>query len=83
MADKGKFKSYLDDEKQYTNFLAFFQREIEKRGVGEVLNEHVFAGDEHADDMLVRVFAGWFIPSFFRWVYLLTILFLLKVSSTL
>lgn len=65
MADKGKFKGYLDDEKQYTNFLTFFQREIEKKGVGEVINEHVFAGDEHADSMLVRVFAGWFTPPVF------------------
>lgn len=58
MADKEKFKGYLSDEKQYTNFLSFFQGEIEKNGMGEVINEHVFKGDEHADRMLVRVFAG-------------------------
>ncbi|KAK2763068.1 hypothetical protein FQN54_009701 [Arachnomyces sp. PD_36] len=62
MADREKFKGYLEDEKHYTNFLAFFQREIEKKGVADVLNEHLFAGDEHADDMLVRVFAGFLHP---------------------
>lgn len=60
MADREKFKGFLDDEKQYPNFLAYFQREIDAKGVGAAINEHLFAGDEHADDMLVRVFAGWF-----------------------
>ena len=58
MADRTKFKGFLGDEKQYSNFLAYFQREIDEKGVGDTVNEHLFAGDEHADDMLARLFAG-------------------------
>lgn len=58
MSDKSKFKEYLFKEEHYTNFLVYFQREIDAKGVGAVLNEHLFAEDEHADALLVRMFAG-------------------------
>lgn len=57
-----EYKSYLGKEKYYHDFMIFFQDEIEKKGWENVLNEYVFAGDERADDMLVRMFAGFLHP---------------------
>ncbi|KAH7411526.1 putative HypA-like protein [Cadophora sp. MPI-SDFR-AT-0126] len=56
--DKNRFKDFLDKPDHYSSYLAFFQREIETKGVEAVLVEHVFANDEHANTMLVRVFAS-------------------------
>jgi hypothetical protein len=53
-----KYKSYLGNEKYYHDFLVYFQDEIDKKGWENVLNEYMFKGDERADDMLVRMFAG-------------------------
>jgi len=58
MADRTIFKKYLGQEQQFANFLTYFQREIDSQGVDKVLNERVFAGDDHADNLLVRMFAG-------------------------
>jgi len=58
MADNTKFKNYLGQQPQYSNFLLFFQREIETRGVRETLEEHLFASSEHAARMLPRFFAS-------------------------
>nr|POE63525.1 oxidoreductase afly [Quercus suber] len=62
MYDPAKFKSYLGNEKYYQDFLAFFKAEIEKSSWQEVLQTYVFSGQEHADDMLVRMFAGFLHP---------------------
>jgi hypothetical protein len=45
-------------EEQYSNFLAFFQREIDEKGVPMVLNEYLFGGDELAESLLSRMFSG-------------------------
>jgi hypothetical protein len=52
------FKKYLYKEKYYKTFLTFWQNEFEKKGWENVLNEYIFAGDERADDLLGRLFAG-------------------------
>lgn len=57
-----RFKSYLGDEKYYHDFLVFFQSEFETKGWQNVVNECLFAGDERANDMLVRLFAGFLHP---------------------
>lgn len=62
MHDSSQFKSYLGDETYYHDFLVFFQEEIERKGWQNVLNEYLFAEDERADDMLVRLFAGFLHP---------------------
>jgi hypothetical protein len=62
MSDPSQFKKYLQKEKHYNDFLAFFQKEMEKKSWQDVLNEYVFAGDERADDMFGRMFAGFFHP---------------------
>jgi hypothetical protein len=56
--EKGDFQEYLGRADQYTNFLVYFQKEIDAKGVEAVLNEHLFAEDDHADDLLIRMFAG-------------------------
>lgn len=60
--DKAQFKEALGKERNYPNFLEFFQREIQQRGVEGMLKEHVFRGpgdtDECAESMLVRLFGG-------------------------
>jgi hypothetical protein len=46
-------------KRQYTrDYLEFFTREIEKKGVESVVKEYLFSGSERADDMLVRLFMG-------------------------
>lgn len=55
-------KKYLGQEKYYPDFLRFFQKEIENRGYEEVLNEYVFKGDETADELFSRLFAGFLHP---------------------
>lgn len=56
--DPVKFRRYLANERYYHDYLVFFQREMDKKGYEDVLNEYVLKGDERADDMLVRMYAG-------------------------
>lgn len=58
MHDVAKFQQYFGKEEHYPNYLAFFQREIDAKGVGAVLGEYVFAGDERAESMICRLFGG-------------------------
>ncbi|KAK1538483.1 HypA protein [Colletotrichum paranaense] len=61
--DWDRAKKYLGKEKHYPDFLLFFQREIERLGGWEAaLKEHLFKGDERADDMFQRMFAGFLHP---------------------
>lgn len=57
-----KFSSCLGKEKYYHDFMVFFQEEMARSGWQEVVNRYLFAGDEVADDMLARVFAGFLHP---------------------
>lgn len=56
--DRTQFQRHLYKEENYCNYLAFFQEEIGAKGVGAVLNEYLFAGDERAESMLSRLFGG-------------------------
>lgn len=60
--DSQKFIRYLGPQKYYNDFLEFFQEEIDKKGWQDVLQEYVFAGDERAETMLVRMYAGFLHP---------------------
>jgi predicted dithiol-disulfide oxidoreductase (DUF899 family) len=55
-------KNYLGKQKYYPDFLRFFQAEIEKTSWQDVMNEYVFKGDEAADALFSRLFAGTSIP---------------------
>lgn len=52
------FERGLGDMEYTHDYMEFFAREIEKRGVEDVLREYLFAGTERAEDMLVRLFSG-------------------------
>lgn len=56
--DKTKFREALGKEKNYPNFLEFFQREIEQKGAEKVLGEYILAEDDNAENMLARTFGG-------------------------
>lgn len=62
MSEKGNFAKYLGQEGFFHNYETFFQQEMDAKGWEAVLNEHLFAGDEHADDLLVRMYAGFLHP---------------------
>ncbi|WPH03794.1 oxidoreductase afly [Acrodontium crateriforme] len=62
MHDRTKWKSFLGNGKYYNDFLQFFQDEIKKSSWQEVVQKYVFAGDERANDILVRLFAGFLHP---------------------
>lgn len=44
MHDKTQFQQHLGKEENFPNYLAFFQQEIEKKGVAVVLNGICFQG---------------------------------------
>lgn len=60
--DHKKFHDYLGNERHYRDYLEFFQSEIDNKGYEEVINEYCLKGDERADDMLVRLHAGFLHP---------------------
>lgn len=60
--DAKNFHSHLGDERYYHDYLEFFRAEIDKNGHAEVINEYCLKGDERADDMLVRLHAGFLHP---------------------
>lgn len=58
LSDKAGFTAAMGKEENYPNFLAFFQREISRRGLASVLKEHLFSRDECAESMMSRLFGG-------------------------
>ncbi|KAI0433327.1 HypA protein [Xylaria sp. FL1042] len=55
-------KKKLGKEEYYTDFLVFFQNEIEEKGWQAVLKEYLFNGDERSEDMMIRMFSSFFHP---------------------
>ncbi|RSL67410.1 hypothetical protein CEP51_012654 [Fusarium floridanum] len=49
---------YLGKEEYYTDFLAYFQRAIEREGYESVVKTHLLKGDGSANDLLFRLHAG-------------------------
>lgn len=62
MFTKEGFKKYLGKMDHVHDYIEFFSREIEKKGVEDVVHEYVFAGDSRADDMFSRMFMGFLHP---------------------
>lgn len=60
--DYEKFHGYLGNERYYHDYLEYFRGEIDKKGYAEVINEYCLKGDERADDMLIRLHAGFLHP---------------------
>lgn len=58
LADREKFKQHLGKEEYFHDYEVYFRKEIDEKGWEAVLNEHLFAGDEHAKRLLTRMYAG-------------------------
>jgi hypothetical protein len=58
MSEPETFKKFLGKEQYYTDFQAFFEKEIDTKGWQNVLKEQLFARSEHSEDMLARMFGG-------------------------
>ncbi|KAK5139601.1 hypothetical protein LTR04_003456 [Oleoguttula sp. CCFEE 6159] len=62
MHDPSQFRSYLNKQEHYPNFLRFFQQKVEEHGWQTVAREYLLKGDEQANDLLARLFAGFLHP---------------------
>ncbi|KAK5164076.1 uncharacterized protein LTR77_010167 [Saxophila tyrrhenica] len=62
LQDPAGFLKNLNPRDNYHTFLRFFQDEIDKGSWQEVLQKYVFAGDDRAEAMFVRLFAGFLHP---------------------
>ncbi|KAL8923063.1 MAG: hypothetical protein Q9172_003309 [Xanthocarpia lactea] len=60
--DPSIFLEHLGQEQHYPDYLAFFQDEINQKGHEEVINTYMLKGDERADAVLVRMYAGFLHP---------------------
>ncbi|KAK7697817.1 hypothetical protein SLS64_013149 [Diaporthe eres] len=56
------FYRHLGQLPDYTNYMVFFEREIERKGWKEVIQEYCFARTRNADVLLARMFDGAFHP---------------------
>ncbi|KAF4969424.1 hypothetical protein FSARC_3355 [Fusarium sarcochroum] len=49
---------YLGKEEYYPDFLAYFQKAIDRDGYESVIKNHLLKGDDSANDLLLRLHAG-------------------------
>lgn len=65
------FLKYLGQEKHYSNYLEFFQRQMKEKGEERVLGEYLFSdsGGEVAELMLGRLFGGMLPCSFYFFLF--------------
>lgn len=63
MTDPFKFLERMQDIEEYSNFLAFFEKEIATKGSWQtVVNEYIFARNPQTDFLLAQVFEGLYHP---------------------
>lgn len=55
-------QKYLGKREHYSDFLKFFQLEMEKNGWQHVLSDYLFEEDARSDDLMGRLFAGKWCP---------------------
>ncbi|KAL8849575.1 MAG: hypothetical protein Q9221_005449 [Calogaya cf. arnoldii] len=60
--DPATFLKHLGQEKYYRDYLVFFQDEIDQDGHEEVIKNYMLKGDERANAVLVRMYAGFLHP---------------------
>lgn len=61
-SDNGKLYEQIGQIKQYTNFLVFFEQQIEEKGWRAVINEYCFSRSRVADAMLAGLYEGAYHP---------------------
>lgn len=62
MKDVDVFMKHLRDQAHYTNYLKFFEQEIEARGWKDVLHQYLFTPTQVAESMFVQLFEGLYHP---------------------
>ena len=60
--DEGYFYENIGEIKQYTNFLVFFERQMEEKGWRAVITEYCFSRTRVAEALLSRMFDGAYHP---------------------
>ncbi|KAI0192433.1 hypothetical protein F4808DRAFT_443144 [Astrocystis sublimbata] len=60
--DPAKFRARMMSTEDYSNYLSFFEAEIETKGWEAVVQEHCFSRSANADYMLAQLFEGVFHP---------------------
>ncbi|KFY18225.1 hypothetical protein V492_00045 [Pseudogymnoascus sp. VKM F-4246] len=56
------FKKFLGNTDNTHDYIEFFHRELEAKGVEAVLQEYLFSRSERAEDMLARLYGGFLHP---------------------
>ncbi|KAI5839496.1 hypothetical protein DFP73DRAFT_598482 [Morchella snyderi] len=62
LSDESQWHKYLGDKDRWSDFVTFFQKEMEDIGMPAMLNKRLFAGTEASDDLLGRCFSGLYHP---------------------
>jgi hypothetical protein len=62
LKDPETFQKCLGIDDCYPDFLQFFENEIDAKGMEAVIKEYLLQGDDRANDILGRMFAGLFFP---------------------
>ncbi|KAJ4389510.1 hypothetical protein N0V93_006980 [Gnomoniopsis smithogilvyi] len=62
MKDTDVFMKHMRDQVHYTNYLKFFEQEIEENGWKEVLQQYLFTSTPVAKAMFVQLFEGLYHP---------------------
>lgn len=64
MSDPANFTKFLGNEKYFHDYEIFFRKEIEARNGDwqSMLNQHLFGPSPQAQDLLIRMFAGFYHP---------------------
>ena len=60
--DEKAFLAHLGKEKHYSDYLRFFQKEMEKSDWKEVVGKYIFSDTDMAKDMTVRLYSGFLHP---------------------
>lgn len=79
--DPAIFLKHLGQEGYHHDYLAFFQDEINCKGHEAVINDYMLKGDERADAILVRMYAGAFASPCLWHLHLLGTRFLRFLTS--
>lgn len=58
MSDPEGFKKFLGNTKYTHDYIEFFQRELEAKGVEAVVQEYLFSRSEIAENLLARLYGG-------------------------
>lgn len=58
LRDPEAFSKCLGSDDYYSDFMSFFEDEIDRKGVPTVLLEYLFKGGERANDIFYRMYAG-------------------------